>query len=632
MPVQIAWEREDGDNTHQVTKRLFRCLDAVSVGIPQLDMWRLSQDRAYWSREQLEYTMASGMEIEAGTTKRQRFIPYTFDQDVSSPNDTRELINTRGISTEHGGENPCWDFVPINPDDMNWYDNKSFPADERIRKCFRMLGKTTAQPFVEADDWFVDEISLLPVRALTTGQAKPEWFFQRKFAFTSLTSDNTMAACDGEEDWLEHKESWRLLKDTILTTATIVADREADCVQVDDGSLPDEQTARATQSTHLPFTLDDLLTNAGALASVKHRSTLEPESFDASQVRRILKALGRSPGSATAARSEKNELKAFFEFIRADIRLMRYYFQKHSLVEIAVHFGLDAQLEITEKKSLISININKIRSAIVGFLEQNPDAVMPTIQTKEPNPRQVREQLQSSLGGKEKLIRAVLQSSYLKPLTGQAKGYCSMGHKLEAPLIRACMREHADESTLTPTRVLKAYTAPLVERKTQSYVRDSIDFLGKTVDCLIGVEIKSRVSVNTEKDAKGHLSKLRHLLCDSQDPSTATTKYFEVDADSGDYRKCNESRSEAIQVLHHAYTYGLSKVLLLVGNKDGAVIYGLFVNFSDNVRQKYGELLEDIYNHTIKSVYETTSNVPFDFFETMDPGVLGTLQSQRSDT
>ena len=104
--------------------------------------------------------------------------------------------------------------------------------------------------------------------------------------------------------------------------------------------------------------LDDLLTNSNILASVKHRSTLEPDSFDAAQVRSILKKLGRPTGSATGARTDKNELKAFFEFIRADIRLMRYYFQKQSLIEIAVHFGLKVQLETTEKKNVASININ----------------------------------------------------------------------------------------------------------------------------------------------------------------------------------------------------------------------------------------------------------------------------------
>ena len=625
----------------------------VSVGVPRLDLWSISQDRGYWNLEQLKYTMASNMEIEAGTTKRQRFIPFTYDQDVSSANDTRELISTRGaktlfsksttfdsrqlnciayrdghkkvtigISTEHGGEHPCWDFVPVNPDDITWYENKSLPADEQVRKSFSMLGKTSENPFEEADDWFVDMISQLLVRALTTGQVKPEWFFQRKFALTSSTTDSAIAACEGVEEWLEHKDSWQYLNVTILATVAAQAGQEPDAVQVDDESLHGEDATEEVQSSHLPFTLDDLLTNSNILASVKHRSTLEPDSFDAAQVRSILKKLGRPTGSATGARTDKNELKAFFEFIRADIRLMRYYFQKQSLIEIAVHFGLKVQLETTEKKNVASININKIRSAVVAYLEQYPEATMPTIRTKVATPREARQQLQSSLGAKEKLLRAVIQSSYMKPLTGQAKGYCSMGHKLEAPLMRACLQEHANENTKTPTRVLDAYTAPLVERKTQRHVRDSIDFLGKTVDCLIGVEIKSRVSVNTERDAKEHLVKLRDVLGDD---STAATKYFEVDADSGNYRKCMESRHETIQVLHHAYTYGLSKVLLLVGNKNGTVIYGLFVNFSEDVKQKYGEVLEDIYNNTIKSIYENTGDVPFDYFEKMDPDVLASI-------
>ena len=354
------------------------------------------------------------------------------------------------------------------------------------------------------------------------------------------------------------------------------------------------------------------------------QAKVEMESFQAT----LLKLTGtKTPkfDAAAATRSDKSELKAFFEFIRADSRLMRFYFQKPCLIDIAVHFGLKESLETTENKFLASININKIRAAVAAFLEKNPEVIMPMIQAKEANPRQARQLLQGALGGREKLLRAIIQSSYMKPLTGQAKGYCSMGHKLEAPIMRACLEEHANDNTQTPTRVTDAYTAPLVERKIERYVRDSIDFLAKTVDCLIGVEIKSRVSVNTEKDAKGHLEKLRDLFCDHQDATSSTTKYFEVDAESGNYRKCNESRSEAIQVLHHAYTYRLSKVLLLVGNKDGTIFYGIFFTFSDAVRQKYGEVLEDIYNNTIRPIYDNSGTAPFNFFDKMDPDVLATI-------
>jgi hypothetical protein len=113
-----------------------------------------------------------------------------------------------GISTKYDGRCPMWDFVPTNPDDLVWFTDTSLPIEERIRKSFSKLApEASSKQYTTADDWFVSTIGEMSVHALTTSQAKPEWFFQRMFSLTSSTSDDAIAACRGNEAWLQHKES-----------------------------------------------------------------------------------------------------------------------------------------------------------------------------------------------------------------------------------------------------------------------------------------------------------------------------------------------------------------------------------------------------------------------------------------
>jgi hypothetical protein len=53
-----------------------------------------------------------------------------------------------------------------------------------------------------------------------------------------------------------------------------------------------------------------------------------------------------------------------------------------------------------------------------------------------------------------------------------------------------------------------------------------------------------------------------------------------------------ENLSEAIQILHHAYTYQMDKVHLLVGNQQGDITSGVWVTFGDTLLSSYGEYLQ----------------------------------------
>jgi hypothetical protein len=53
-----------------------------------------------------------------------------------------------------------------------------------------------------------------------------------------------------------------------------------------------------------------------------------------------------------------------------------------------------------------------------------------------------------------------------------------------------------------------------------------------------------------------------------------------------------EKLSEAIQILHHAYTYQMDKVHLLVGNQQGDITSGVWVTFGDTLLSSYREYLQ----------------------------------------
>lgn len=151
------------------------------------------------------------------------------------------------------------DFVPVYADDLKWFLDTELLAEKRVRKSFLMLAKKRehGKTYLKADDWFVEAISQLPIRALTTGQGKPEWFFQRKFSLTSSTTDKAIAACKGNEDWLEHHESWRRILAILSPTGAVLEVAEQGIEE--DTSEP--QSEQQVTGQVIPFTLQDLLTD-----------------------------------------------------------------------------------------------------------------------------------------------------------------------------------------------------------------------------------------------------------------------------------------------------------------------------------------------------------------------------------
>jgi hypothetical protein len=194
-------------------------------------------------------------------------------------------------------------------------------------------------------------------------------------------------------------------------------------------------------------------------------------------------------------------------------------------------------------------------------------------------------------------IKAILKWSFMKTLTGSAKEYTSLGHKLETPILLAFMNEiNSNDETINGNDlfVRSAFKIGLVEKIDSPYAKDSIDFLAVVSDQGVnkcwGVEIKSRLSNNT--------ASMEETISLDRDQ-----KYIRCRSSSNDMRKALHNSDERLQLLHHAYVYKVPSILYLAGNENGQVIQGVLVDFEDHLLSCYGQVLEDIKNLALGWIY-----------------------------
>ncbi|CAB9531251.1 unknown protein [Seminavis robusta] len=336
---------------------------------------------------------------------------------------------------------------------------------------------------------------------------------------------------------------------------------------VSDSSKDDED--EAVEDNCVKLSLGGLLDSEGLIQTAKHQ--IQFDEVDMAQVRAILKELGKNPSAAKdEAKKKKNDLKSFSIFLDAEPRLRRHLFKsKKHLLDIAtkLEIGTDA-----------GANQEALRKAIETHLRLHPDAI---VEVKLSKKQEKQEQI-AMLSAKDQLLLRIVKAGYLDPLEGEAKKHSRRGHQLECHIMRACLRELEEDSSLdSPLKLVAVCTAPLVERKHQCYIRGSIDFLAlASVDDIdvvpIGVEIKSRVAAKMyQKVTHQAGDAIRRLLGEDRTPRQRQRKYFSVRADSDKFKRIVNSMHEAIQLLHHAFVYDLDYVLLLVGDNSGAVVYGV---------------------------------------------------------
>lgn len=151
----------------------------------------------------------------------------------------------------------------------------------------------------------------------------------------------------------------------------------------------------------------------------------------------------------------------------------------------------------------------------------------------------------------------------------------------------------------------------LVAKKQESHVKDSIDSLlvvqEDGIRKVCGIEMKARVTGATQQASLQHAQQ-RMIEDSSGTPNLQANKYVVVNAINPDLQRYVEKLSEAIQILHHAYTYQFDNILLLIGNQRGEIISGVWVRFGWSLLNSYGEYLRHKYQFSTQWMYDR--NVP----------------------
>ena len=98
-------------------------------------------------------------------------------------------------------------------------------------------------------------------------------------------------------------------------------------------------------------------------------------------------------------------------------------------------------------------------------------------------------------------MKALLQRSFQKRLTGKSREQTSLGHKLEEPIFRSFMGGLNEDDEMPGLNVLSAYSAGLVAKKDRAWAKDSVDYIATiatetSVEPWV-IEIKSRQKTST---------------------------------------------------------------------------------------------------------------------------------------
>ena len=196
----------------------------------------------------------------------------------------------------------------------------------------------------------------------------------------------------------------------------------------------------------------------------------------------------------------------------------------------------------------------------------------------------------------KEITKAMLLNSFMKPLKGISREYCRMGHKLELPIGLDWMKDLNNKKLFTGFQIISLHKVGLVEKKNCPWAKDSIDFIAFVHDDarsaveLWGVEVKSRVTNTTISKEMEFGQKLRRK------------KYEKINADQ--VHKYFRVAGERFQVLHHAYVYGLERVIHIVANNSGKVMNGTLVEFDENIHQAYGKVVEKLKNMALYWAYD----------------------------
>lgn len=136
--------------------------------------------------------------------------------------------------------------------------------------------------------------------------------------------------------------------------------------------------------------------------------------------------------------------------------------------------------------------------------------------------------------------------------------------------------------------VLHVFRCGLLESKGRPHQKDSPDFVAIVkVDgilCVAAMEMKCRCANATASKERERIS--------------SQGKFSYASCRSRDLRRHLQSRSEAVQCLHHAATLGVDFVIFVTGDTIG-LTSGILIEYDEQLRSSYNKCIDDIYERLL---------------------------------
>lgn len=235
------------------------------------------------------------------------------------------------------------------------------------------------------------------------------------------------------------------------------------------------------------------------------------------------------------------------------------------------------------------------------------------------------------------VIAGIIKKSFLKPLEGNDKAATRLGHQNEPNYIKQFYQDSCAGLVLG-VQAIDVLAAGLAMKEGKPFVRcsadaivieqkefdeidlnrmDEDDLKSHPVECKCRSELgydgslnKANIIAKQIAEAQGIQAKYRQSL--------GHAMYCSITSSDRQMAKLIPDKSERIQILHHAYTYGTNRTTFLVGNPQGKIIYGVVVNFEESLLRSYGEVLDHLYQNGLKTFYEDQiDDLPLDYIESV---------------
>jgi hypothetical protein len=436
-------------------------------------------------------------------------------------------------------------------------------------------------------------------------------------------SEETQAEAVSEEDQMVDDEQGGGQQPTPEDVAEPNESEEAE-QQEETDNFPDFDVEKVQNDEETASLLLDCL--KGELLG--HDGEISP-----SEIIRILKGLGetRFSNAANEARKHSTHKKKLVDYLESH-RVLRPYWFKPLIVLKRLAQAIDDGLGHGTTSAIA------LRKIIESFLASHPETIPPPQIQVEPaegsdsnaNTSQGESDTSGSrspadrapeLSNRQKLLQILLQSGYMPSLEGRAREYTRRGLDLEAPILRKLMVD-SEKGLTAPFQFVELSSAPLVHR-TDIF---SIPSAGGSIDALasvaisgeggadddeeerprelIVIETKGRVTASSESRERRRQGIARLRQAHSRERHILQRKYWEVDAQSENFRYFVEDKKEAIQILHHAVVYDVKIVLLLMGNNDADIFCGIFVRFGNDIKTAWADVLRDIHCQSLQWAYD----------------------------